>query len=82
LQRKYGNLLLDEEPAVNGTAHLSAIPTLTSITFVETQAEAPSLRLPPLDDSLEWEAHATMLERLGLYHEAATVLATQFARQV
>ena len=82
LQRKYGNLLLDEELAANGTAHLSSIQTLKSMMFVETKAEAPSLHLAPLDDSLEWEAHATMLERLGLYHEAATVLATQQARQV
>ncbi len=82
LQRKYGNLLLDEEPAVNGTAHLLSTPTLTSTMFVETKAEAPSLLLTPLDDSLEWEAHATILERLGLYNEAAEVLATQHARQV
>jgi CobQ-like glutamine amidotransferase family enzyme len=82
LQRKYGNLLLDEEPAVNGIAHLLPPPILTSTMFVETNAEAPSLLLTPLDDSLEWEAHATILERLGLYHEAAEVLAIQHAGQV
>jgi lipid II isoglutaminyl synthase (glutamine-hydrolysing) len=82
LQRKYGNLLLDEEPAVNGTAHLLPTQTLTSAMLVETKAEASSRLLTPLDDSLEWEAHATMLERLGLYNEAAEVLASQHARQV
>jgi CobQ-like glutamine amidotransferase family enzyme len=82
LQRKYGNLLLDEELAVNGTAHLLPTQTLTSATLVETKAEAPSRLLTPLDDSLEWEAHATMLERLGLYNEAAEVLTIQHAKQV
>jgi lipid II isoglutaminyl synthase (glutamine-hydrolysing) len=82
LQRKYGNLLLNDEPGLNGNAHLSPTSTSTSSMFVETKSAAPSLQLAPLDDSLEWEAHATMLERLGLYNEAATVLATQNARQV
>ena len=82
LQRKYGNLLLDDESGVNGKAHPSPISTSTSSMFVETKATAPSLQLAPLDDSLEWEAHATMLERLGLYNEAATVLATQHASRM
>jgi hypothetical protein len=30
--------------------------------------------LTPLDDSLEWEAHAFILERLGLYPAAAAAL--------
>jgi lipid II isoglutaminyl synthase (glutamine-hydrolysing) len=80
LQRKYEDLFLDDEPGVNGKAHLSSTQISIGSTFVEKKAEAPSLLLTPLDDSLEWEAHATMLERLGLYNEAAKVLATQRAR--
>jgi lipid II isoglutaminyl synthase (glutamine-hydrolysing) len=35
---------------------------------------AVSIVLPLLDDSLEWEAHAAMLERLGLHNAAVTAL--------
>ena len=34
------------------------------------------LSLAPLDDTLEWEAHAFILERLGLYHAAIDALRT------
>ena len=34
----------------------------------------PSALLTPLDDTLEWEAHAFLLERLGLHQEAAVAL--------
>jgi hypothetical protein len=76
LRRKYR----DSEPAgesqlFNGT-----------IRSYEKQVENPSRAntdkvelsplLTPLDDTLEWEAHASLLERLGLYSEAATVLRT------
>jgi len=76
LRRKYR----DSEPAgepelFNGTIH-----------SYEKQVDSPSKSdagkvelsplLTPLDDTLEWEAHASVLERLGLYSEAATVLRT------
>ena len=32
--------------------------------------------LTPLDDTLEWEAHAFILERLGLYNAAADAIRT------
>lgn len=35
--------------------------------------------LAPLDDSLEWEAHASLLERLGLYEDAVAALRTHKA---
>lgn len=35
--------------------------------------------LTPIDDSLEWEAHASLLERLGLYEEANAALQTHRA---
>lgn len=76
LQRKYADReLLGEPEQLNGTVHSH-----------EKQVDSPSIRetgkvelsplLTPLDDTLEWEAHASMLERLGLYSEAATVLRT------
>ncbi len=37
--------------------------------------EPASMLLAPVDDTLEWMAHAAMLERLGLYNEAAAALA-------
>ena len=36
----------------------------------------PFTFLTPLDDTLEWEAHAFILERLGLYNAAAAALRT------
>jgi CobQ-like glutamine amidotransferase family enzyme len=88
LQRKYGiqDLLLKEGEAgtrngaslasasanghgqvVSNTAGNTAGSTLTML-----DATAPLLT--SLNDALEWEAHASLLERLGLYAEAATVL--------
>jgi len=32
--------------------------------------------LTPLDDRLEWEAHAFLLERMGLQNEAVAALRT------
>jgi len=34
----------------------------------------PSVVLTPLDDRLEWEAHASLLERMGLQDEAIAAL--------
>jgi CobQ-like glutamine amidotransferase family enzyme len=36
----------------------------------------PSVVLTPLDDRLEWEAHAFLLERMGLQNEAVAALRT------
>lgn len=36
----------------------------------------PSVVLTPLDDRLEWEAHASLLERMGLQDAAIAVLST------
>jgi len=69
LQRKYGindgeersgNVLLNT--SVNGSKPDESI------------SEEMSKILTPLDDSLEWEAHASILERLGLYTAAAAAL--------
>ncbi len=34
----------------------------------------PLVKLLSLDDSLEWEAHSAILERLGLHNAASAVL--------
>ncbi|GAC1361259.1 MAG: glutamine amidotransferase [Ktedonobacteraceae bacterium] len=76
LQRKYKDRESNgEAEPLNGTFH-----------GYDKQVESSSMReagkvelsplLTPLNDTLEWEAHASMLERLGLYSEAATVLRT------
>jgi len=41
-----------------------------------TVEDHPFTFLSPLDDRLEWEAHAFILERLGLYNAAADALRT------
>ena len=35
-----------------------------------------STELQPLDDALEWEAHISLLERMGLYNKAVVALST------
>ena len=84
LKRKYGEM---EEPvsvleenvlqeaildthAKNGTN--GAMPSV--ILPVEASAHNELMVLSPLDDGLEWEAHASLLERLGLYAAANKAL--------
>ncbi|GCF09155.1 type 1 glutamine amidotransferase [Dictyobacter arantiisoli] len=68
LQRKYNHAESENVPSFNSVAteHGSTVLELP-------RTSLPSL-LAPLDDTLEWEAHASLLERLGLYTEAASVL--------
>jgi CobQ-like glutamine amidotransferase family enzyme len=79
LQRKYGikdvSMLQNEDGKLNGSAHLSAKAN-GSAPALATLDETTAL-LPPLNDTLEWEAHAAILERLGLYREAAMTLQTR-----
>ena len=74
LQRKYGDqLLVNAEPAdyagYTGTATNGSTPA----TVVKKIEENGSI-LKPIDDTLEWEAHASLLEQLGLYTEATRTL--------
>jgi len=75
IQRKYGQELLDTTDSdmgeSNGTVH-SQISN--SVAVASTQTDETLEILAPLDDTLEWEAHASMLERLGLYSAANAVL--------
>jgi CobQ-like glutamine amidotransferase family enzyme len=77
LQRKYGVL----EPQ-NGHAHLDGSNQpehLLDAPLVagEVSRKTTSSLLTPLDDALEWEAHASLLERLGLYSDALAAFASQ-----
>lgn len=40
----------------------------------ESSTEEPLMALTPLDDRLEWEAHAFVLERMGLQNAAVAAL--------
>ena len=78
LQRKYGQEQTLEQVAplvLNGANHSQAVIEKSSSYREPTQAGLPPL-LTPLDDTLEWEAHASILERLGLHSEAAKALRT------
>lgn len=55
------------KPSQNGFAHREPVE------FSEQKTV-----LQPLDDRLEWHAHASMLEQLGLYTDAAHVLKRSF----
>lgn len=75
LQRKYSR-----EPVLAGKDALNGHRTIetTLVENPELSSSAPEhsapVALAPLDDRLEWEAHATILERLGLQNEAITVI--------
>lgn len=84
LQRKYDMrdplLVEGEAGTLNGASLASTSASgnghARNNTLKNTVAllDATAPMLAPLDDALEWEAHASLLERLGLYAEAATVL--------
>lgn len=74
LQRKYQyEYSMQETEALNGRAHISKASTTNTIVLESKQADLQPL-LTPLDDRLEWEAHASILERLGLHSEAVAAL--------
>lgn len=79
LQRKYGmealSSTISEGGKLNGSSHINAAAN-GNTPALATLDETTTL-LMPLDDTLEWEAHASILERLGLHSEAATVLQTR-----
>jgi CobQ-like glutamine amidotransferase family enzyme len=74
LQRKYATheSTYGDVEALNGTVHAD-ISTGEHMPFSTDKASG---LLTPLDDRLEWEAHAFILERLGLHSAASAVLRT------
>jgi CobQ-like glutamine amidotransferase family enzyme len=75
LQRKYGRSeqsLVQAAYAVASNSQQLLPDTTNPLQF--STLDTITAQLSPIDDTLEWEAHATMLERLGLYSEATTAL--------
>ncbi len=83
LQRKYRSKFHIDQGTLeklNGHIHLSQ-PPIDDSRQLESTPDNGAMSLLPLDDLLEWEAHASLLERLGLHDETAAVLATQRMRK-
>jgi CobQ-like glutamine amidotransferase family enzyme len=83
LQRKYRSKFHADQATpekLNGRIHLDQLP-IDDSQQLENTPDNRAMSLLPLDDLLEWEAHASLLERLGLHDEAAAVLATQHMRK-
>jgi lipid II isoglutaminyl synthase (glutamine-hydrolysing) len=79
LQRKYRSKFHTDQGTLeklNGHIHIDQ-PLVDDSRPLERTPDNIAMPLLPLDDLLEWEAHASLLERLGLHNEATTVLATQ-----
>ena len=74
LQRKYGTCSRTSTNVNLTTANASASNGVTSLVTAPQEA---AMLLCSLDDTLEWEAHAALLERLGLHDAAAAVLRTR-----
>jgi CobQ-like glutamine amidotransferase family enzyme len=76
LQRTYG---IKEFPAVDVSSNGNG-KRAKGANSVEKSEEAQALALAtlaafsPIDDRLEWEAHAAMLERMGLYSAATAAM--------
>jgi lipid II isoglutaminyl synthase (glutamine-hydrolysing) len=80
LQRKHRSDYVAQAPlALNGHMHIDQLPVDDFRQLASTRDDRATPLLP-LDDVLEWEAHASLLERLGLHTEATAVLAAQRMR--
>jgi len=83
LQRKYrsdfdtGQEKLED---FNGHIHIDQM-LIDDSRQLESTTDNIASSLLPLDDLLEWEAHASVLVRLGLHNKATAVLAVQHMRK-
>lgn len=81
LKRKYGEAEIPEEETItttersNGSLHVHDTSVHRTLQLEKVTSTALP-ELATLDDTLEWEAHASLLERLGLHQEAEAVLRT------
>lgn len=73
LQRKYGKKDWNDSSVDEAGAWTQKVSSLERL---KTANFDPSLALTPLDDRLEWEAHASLLERMGLQNAAKAALST------
>jgi CobQ-like glutamine amidotransferase family enzyme len=83
LQRKYRSefhIGQGTPEKLNGHIHIDQ-PPLDKSRQPERAPDNIAMPLLPLDDLLEWEAHAFLLERLGLQSEATAVLAAHCVRK-
>jgi len=83
LQRKYRSEFHTGEgksEELNGYTHIDQVP-VNDFQQLENATGNIVPSLLALDDLLEWEAHTSILERLGLHSEAVAVLATQRMRK-
>ncbi len=76
LQRKYGDALLVVEDSADDAEHTGKTNGSTPATTLVKEKSTKTYTLKSLDDFLEWEAHASMLEQLGLYNEAASIVSS------
>ena len=83
LQRKYSNQLLVDVEVQSYAGHIGNGTNGSAPATVTKKIEENVDILKPIDDSLEWEAHASLLESLGLYTEAIETLRnhTGFSRR-
>ncbi|HEY4037012.1 MAG TPA: hypothetical protein VGL94_23895 [Ktedonobacteraceae bacterium] len=83
LQRKYRSEFRTDQGTpeeFNGHIHIDQVP-MDDSQQLERIPDNVGAHLLPLDDLLEWEAHASLLERLGLHSEVMAVLAAQRMRK-
>jgi lipid II isoglutaminyl synthase (glutamine-hydrolysing) len=73
LQRTYGFDMLFSE-SEDGLANSNGKVNDNGAALPEAKSFDASAILTPLDDRLEWESHATMLERMGLQKAAVSAL--------
>ena len=76
LQRTYGTQRISPD-FFGDEQHSGAVPSKYNEEEKETKVDVerdPLAALTPLDDTLEWEAHASLLERMGLHHAAVAAL--------
>ena len=66
----------NESPASNNGTKTGKRPSKSRQRSQPPVKDGPFTFLTPLDDTLEWEAHAFILERLGLHHAAVNALRT------
>ena len=75
LQRTYGNKRWLEIGSNEQEESSNSTTSSNETDNAEGEAD-PLALLTPLDDTLEWEAHASLLERIGLHNAAVTALHT------